>query len=279
VDGLTPSDVLLPGFFAGVVAVGATVAIERLGGRIGGLLATIPTTIVPASIGIAAESGSVASTRAALYAIPAGMLLNVGFLWLWRALPPRLPSWSLRGRLAAMTAGSLAAWFLGAFALVVAFDRVADAGPGALVIAGWGGTVAMIVVGVAACLSNPPAPRGHRKVGAGTLLLRGGLAAVAIGVAVAIAAYGGGAAAGIASVFPAIFTTTMVSLWLAQGEAVPAGAVGPMMLGSAAVGAHACVAAWSLPALGATLGTTIAWFGAVATVTLPAGLWLERVRR
>ena len=35
------------GLFAGVVAVLATVAVERLGGRLGGVLASIPTTIVP----------------------------------------------------------------------------------------------------------------------------------------------------------------------------------------------------------------------------------------
>ena len=39
------------GIFAALVAIGATVAIERLGGRIGGVLGSIPTTIVPASLG------------------------------------------------------------------------------------------------------------------------------------------------------------------------------------------------------------------------------------
>ena len=37
---------LFYGFFAGVVAILATVAIERLGGRMGGLLASVPTTII-----------------------------------------------------------------------------------------------------------------------------------------------------------------------------------------------------------------------------------------
>ena len=42
---------LLSGIFAALVAIGATVAIERLGGRLGGVLGSIPTTIVPASLG------------------------------------------------------------------------------------------------------------------------------------------------------------------------------------------------------------------------------------
>jgi hypothetical protein len=276
---LSVLDILLPAAFAGLVAIGATVAIERLGGRLGGLIATLPTTIIPASIGIAAEASSLDAVQAALYAVPAGMLLNVGFLWLWRAVPPALPAWSLRGRLSAMTLGSLGCWFVGAAAMVFVVGRVAALGTTALGVAAWLSTAAMVVVGVVACLSNPPAPKGTQRVGAFSLLLRGSLAGAAIGVAVAIAALGGGAAAGIASVFPAIFVTTMVSLWLAQGEAVPGGAVGPMMLGASAVAVHACVAAWSLPTLGPVTGTVLAWFTAVLGITLPAGIWLERLRR
>lgn len=44
--------VVLSGLFAGLVAVLATVAVEKLGGRLGGVLASMPTTIVPACIGL-----------------------------------------------------------------------------------------------------------------------------------------------------------------------------------------------------------------------------------
>ena len=46
------SSVLLSAFFAGVVATLVTVAIEKFGGRTGGVLATVPTTIIPAAIGM-----------------------------------------------------------------------------------------------------------------------------------------------------------------------------------------------------------------------------------
>ena len=42
---------IVSGIFAALVAVAATVAIERLGGRLGGVIGSIPTTIVPASLG------------------------------------------------------------------------------------------------------------------------------------------------------------------------------------------------------------------------------------
>ena len=109
-----------------------------------------------------------------------------------------------------------------------------------------------------------------------TLLCRGLLAAGAIGAAVFLAAVGGPLAAGVAAVFPAIFLTTMVSLWVSQGEAVQAGAVGPMMLGSTSVAVFCVLAAWTIPTLGVGWGTVSAWLGATLGATLPAWLWLHR---
>ncbi|MFT4626919.1 MAG: hypothetical protein ACI8PZ_005600 [Myxococcota bacterium] len=264
---------LLPAAFAGIVAVGATVAIERLGGRLGGLLATLPTTIVPASLGIWAQSASVADFQHAMAGVPAGMLLNAGFLWLWRVVPPHLPAVSLAARLTLMSAVGIGAWFAGALTLVWGQQHLATAGAlwwtGAFIAA------TTPLIGAAACLRPLPAPRGGNRVGPVTLAARGLFAAAAIGVAVWLTTVGGPIAAAVASVFPAIFLTTMVSVWLSQGEAVQAGAVGPMMLGSGAVSAHAMFAGLAIPALGPALGTPVAWGAAVLLVTVPGWRFLE----
>ena len=42
-------NIFLSAFFAGLVAILATVAIEKYGGVIGGIFGTVPTTIVPAA--------------------------------------------------------------------------------------------------------------------------------------------------------------------------------------------------------------------------------------
>jgi hypothetical protein len=270
--------ILLPGLFAGTIAIGVTVAVERWGGRIGGLLGTLPSTVVPASIGILASSATTADFQAAMFATPVGMLVNAAFLWTWRALPPRLPPGGLGTRLPLMLASSLLVW-AGCAALAHTSLAQARAVGLPLVVAGVGGTLALAGVGALACLRNPPAPKGRRRVGLLTLLARGLLAALAIGTAVAIASIGGALAAGLASTFPAIFLTTMVSLWVSQGEAVQAGAVGPMMLGSASVATFAVVGAWSLPALGPGLGSLLAWAVAALLVTVPAWAWLQRRSR
>lgn len=270
--------ILLPGLLAGAIAIAVTVAVERWGGRVGGLLGTLPSTIVPASLGILAGSASTLDFQAAMYATPVGMLVNAVFLWTWRALPPRLPGGGLGLRLALMLGASLSVWAGLAALAHVSLGQAAVVGL-PLLGAGVGGTLALAAVGALACLRNPPAPSGRRPVGPVTLLARGLLAAAAIGTAVAIARVGGALAAGLASTFPAIFLTTMVSLWVSQGEAVQAGAVGPMMLGSASVATFAVVGAWSLPALGPVLGCVVAWCAAATLVTLPAWAWLQRRAR
>src|SRR5690606_19167850 len=106
-----------------------------------------------------------------------------------------------------------------------------------------------------------------------TLLARGLFAACAIGVALWLAEVAGPVAGGVASVFPAIFLTAMVSLWLSQGEAVPVGAIGPIVLGSSSVSLYSLVAAMAMPALGAW-GALVAWGVAVLGVSVPAAAWL-----
>lgn len=264
--------ILVPAVFAGLVAIAVTVAIERLGGRLGGLLGTLPTTIVPASLGLLANDPEV--FRQAMSLAPAGMLLNALFLWLWRVLPERLPTLALQLQLATMLLITLAAWMGGAVFVTTSTAYVVSHGfPPESV--GLISTVLLIGVGVLACLGGVPAPRGTRRVGLLTLLARGLLAGAAIAASLLIARAGHGLAAGVASVFPAIFLTAMVSVWWSQGRAVSGGAVGPMMLGSAAVAVYAVIGAWSLPALGPAPGVLVAWLVAVLGVTVPANQWLR----
>jgi hypothetical protein len=263
---------LLSALFAGAIAVLATVAIERMGGRLGGLIGSLPTTIVPASVGFWAGSSTAAEFQSALYAVPAGMLVNAVFLFSWRALPPRLPTWSVGSRLAAMVGLSLSIWGLLASALVLLMRRQ----PFSLLSSGIFFFLLVLSFGIWACRGNPPAPKGKRPVGALVLVLRGVLAAGAIGLSVAIAGMGIPLLAGMSSVFPAIFLTTMVSVWLSQGEAVQAGAVGPLMLGSSSVAAYTLLAPFLMLWLGPCSGAVLAWVLSVVLVSLPAWWWLRR---
>ena len=271
--------VLTSALFAGFVAVGATVAVERLGGRLGGVLATTPSTIVAAAAGVFVAAPSEAAFQAAMSATPSGMLLNALFLWLWRLLPPHLPKWGLGARLGMMTALSLSAWLVGAFGVVTTLAPIRAAGDTrTLLWIGAGVTATAIGLGLITSRGVAPPSATPRPVPFGVLIARGVFAALAVSVAVVWSRLGGPLAAGMASVVPVIFLTTMVSLWLSQGEAVQSGAVGPMMLGSTAVSAFALIAAFTLPAYGVVVGTVVSWVAAVCLVSLPAAAWVRRGR-
>ncbi len=264
----------LSALFAGLVAVGVTMAIERWGGLVGGVIGTLPSTIVPASLGIWAASADVESFTAAVASAPAAMLLNALFLFLWRVLPPHLPGRSLGTQLALMTGVGLSLWGIGAVGTVWGVE-VWRQGAGDMRVLGWGLTGLTVLVGLTVTWRAHPAPGGRRSVGTATLVSRGFLAAAAIGTSVWLASRGGAIAAGVASCFPAIFLTTMASLWISQGHSVPAGAVGPMMLGSASVSVYALLATWTFPAFGPGVGIGVAWTCSALLCALPAVGWLR----
>jgi len=260
---------------AGVLAIAVPAAIERFGGLLGGVLGTMPSTILPASLGIYGEADSPEAFVAAMGVVPLGMLLNVGFLYSWRVLPPHVASLALPLRVTVLALVTVGLWCLAA-TLVVIESRSLIAGGLSPMWLGAGATAAMVFFGVLACRRNPPGPRGDRKVSAAMHLSRGLLAALAIGVSVALAAMVGPVASGVASIFPAIFLTTMVALTLAQGSQVQAGAVGPMMLGSSSVAVFALLAAQLFSIVGPELGTLVSWIGSLLLSSVPAWWWLQR---
>ena len=264
--------IVITSLLAGIVAIAATVAVERLGGRLGGLIATLPTTIVPATWGFAAVSEGLPVT--ALAAVPMGMLVNAAFLWCWRIVPLYLPTWSMPKRLITMVVISLSTWLV--LALTSLYIGTAT-GISPLTL-GLGALGLHVILAIYTNWESAPAPKGTRPVKFVALISRGALAATAIAAAVAIASSGFPVAAGVASVFPAIFLTTMVSLWWSQGEAVPLGAVGPIVLGSIVVSIYALLAIWTFDLFGVTVGTIVAWVGSVLLCSIPSAFWLNQKR-
>ncbi len=281
---------LISGLGAGLVAIFATLAIERLGGRLGGIIGTLPTTIIPASWGLWYQGQTELNPQAfeafsmAMYAVPAGMCLNAIFLWLWRVIPQKLPtivqqsqtdSRSLHRALAMMSLITLGLWFIGAF-VWVSLSKHWLISPDLHLMSAQCSLLLIILIGIGATYHTRPAPKGKKTTQLTTLISRGLCAMLAVIIAVLIAKSGASTFAGVASVFPAIFWTTMVSLWLSQGQAVPAGAVGPMMLGSSSVAIFAIVAPYTYQTSGPFLGALLAWFTALLGAALPSYAWIQR---
>jgi len=274
VNPLAIAAVIISALVAGVAAILVTVSIERWGGLHGGVLATVPSTIVPASIGIWLAIGDQSEFRSAMGIVPIGLILNAGFLYLWRVIPPLVPNWTFTIRLSVITLATLTAWGTAALLSIMFFRFLTNLGIDAFAI----GVVALLfglLIGFFATMKHVPTPRGRNKVGFFTLLMRGVAAAASIGIAVWLSSLGNPLASGVMSIFPAIFTTSMVALWLSQGEAVPTGAIGPMMFGSQSVSLYALIVAILYPIFDSINGLVISSLGAwvFSVILINVSVW------
>ena len=266
-------EILPAAIAAGLVAIMVTVMIERYGGVVGGALGTVPTTIVPAVAGMAAAQDG-ADLMDSLSVVPAGMLINAIFLSVWIYLPSRTREMSAGRSLAVTTVTALIVWALFGMMAILCIGKASESGMGARAIAALGVALTAIF-GTYLGWSPGESPRGSRDVSKQVLLARGVMAASAIGFSVWVAGLGYPLIAGLASVFPAIFLTSMVALWISQGPSVPRGAAAPMLLGGGSVGVYALVAMYSLDSHGMAVGSVIAWLVAVFGWSVPSYAFLR----
>jgi hypothetical protein len=274
---------LLSGAFAALVAVAVTRLIELLGGTLGGVLASMPTTVIPASIGFALVAGLPARGApppdaqpglllAACFTVPSGMLVSALFLTVWRYVPPLLPpTWPLRRALPFMVLFSLSVWAACA-AASISISRAAGnpVAYGAICFA------LHAAIALRVTWSHKSAPKGAASVPWRALALRGALAGLAIFFSVLLSAAGdGGVMGGMASTFPAIFLSIQVALWASSGGAVQGGAVGPVMLGAVSVPTFAMLFAGLAPLWGIAAAAAVSWVGAVLLVSAPAFAYLR----
>lgn len=278
VDPSTFFALALPAAFAGLVAVLSTIAVERLGGTRGGVLSSIPTTIVPAAIGIWGAGDDIDGFRRAMAFVPIGILLNAGYLVLWRVIPATIGRRTRSHLLLWTVALALGAWLAIAAGIMQLNELVQPSVAQSLVV----GVIAFatgIALGIAANMTPHPAPKGARRVSPLILVVRGLAAAIVIAFALILKRAGLPVASGIASVFPVIFTTIMVATWLAQGAHVPTGAVGPMALGTLSVSTYALLAAVLFPLMPIALAALICWIAAISLASTPAYLFLRSRHR
>ncbi|MDP6333708.1 MAG: hypothetical protein QF479_03655 [Candidatus Poseidoniaceae archaeon] len=268
------SSIILFSLFAGIVAILVTLSIERFGGLIGGVLGTIPSTIIPAAAGVYLIDGE-EGLLSSMSIVPLGMMVNGLFLGVWILLPKYISNY--KNPLIITTISSILTWAL--FALlalkVASFSQTSGISSPML---GLFGLFCLISVSIFFNIKTRPSPKGDNKVPLLILSIRGLAAAIAIGTALILAQIGQPLVAGLASAFPAIFLTSMVALWLSQGITVPQGAAAPMMLGGASVAVYSLIVMWSIPSYGIILGSIIAWILSVGLWSIPAFLLLRKYR-
>lgn len=273
---------VVSGVLSCFVAILSTVGVEKLGGKLGGALATTPTTIIMFAISLVLNGSDQAGLEAALFAVPPTMALTSFYLLVWRELPslPFIAKYEKTKPILAITMVSLLAmsmWLTGATALYYLLPAAAENGL-PVQATGLMGAVAGFAIGLSGLVfRNRPAPGGKLPVTWLAYASRGLLAGAAISISIILSTFSS-TLSGIVSVFPAMATTAMISLWWSQELIVSQGSATSMACGTLAVSSFSMLFALMWPhvyvddvSLGLALFTVsvLSWTFATFCVSIP----------
>ena len=219
-----------------VIAIVMAICIEQFGGAIGGIISSVPTTILPTTYVFFSDTTKTTEEQSnSLFAGPIGIFAtNLFFLPVWKILPGKLEKRMKNVPLTFFTLLiSLITWFVSAIFMTWLETVVSTLGVPIWLFS----LIVMficVIVGVFLRWSLPPTPKGENHVKSYIHIIRGLAAFLCICCTSILNSSGLGLFAGAFSGFPAIFSTSIVSVSLAQGASVSTGAVGPMIIGGCA---------------------------------------------
>jgi hypothetical protein len=308
---------LLSGLFAGIVASLVSVGIEKFGGALGGILGSSPTTLMPAAVGLwitltneEYSQRTLLEFQKSLLIVCPSLLVTGLFLWCWKIMPnwfaKKFPSLENNTKmlLLVVTIGSYGVWLLGAVAFVflsralaseytslrapaVVSYIITDPSQNKIFYLAIAGFLSQLFIGLWGTWSTPPTPKSSARVPLWSNILRGLAAGISIFLAVVLGKVDP-MVGGVTSMFPAIFGTAMVSVWLTSGSKVSLGAVEPLILGCVSVNLFAFNFAFILPYFHTFMvpgwdiaaAVVLCYVISVVTICIPSYLfvaWRQRV--
>ena len=245
---------LIPFIAAAITVVIITVVAERYGTKKGGILGTLPSTILIAYLFIAYNEGIEVATQA-VAVVPAEMGVNVIFLLLFTLFAYRSLSTALTVSLSIWTVLSLLLLYFNLENLLIS----------SLIF------IVAFLVAIYVLEQKKKTPSIGRVQTCYTPLrigLRGLFAGVIIGIAVLLSNVGA-VLSGIMSAFPVIFLSTMIIAMRSQGPSFAGGMAKAMVFGSPSVVAYAIAVFFFYPLYGIIMGTIGSYVIAfVATMAL-----------
>jgi hypothetical protein len=308
---------ILSGILAGIVASLVSIAIERFGGAVGGILGSSPTTLMPAAVGLwitltteEYSQRNIVRFQKSMLIICPSMLVTGLFLWCWKIMPNYFSKHSIRLEnntkllLLVVSLASYGVWLIGAVGFVylsralstdlqstresvrISFI-ITDQNQNRIFFMAIIGFLTQLVIGVWGTWHTPSTPKSTAHVPLWSNILRGTAAGMSIFLAVVLGKVDP-VVGGVTSMFPAIFGTAMVSVWLTSGSKVSIGAIEPLILGSLSVSLFAFNFAFMMPYFQSVLiqgwdvaaAVTVCYTLSVSTVCIPSYLfvsWRQRV--
>lgn len=239
----------------------ATLAGEKLGSRVGGLIVNLPSNIVVSFLFVALTRGT-AFTAEAAQAIPLGMTINTLFIFIFVI--------TIRKSLLFAVLVSLAAWLSVAAAAAAFPVHRLSVSLGIYVLVCIAGFLLAEFGAKIRSVPKKPAPWNPRG-----MLIRALFAGTVVASAVLAAQIAPPYITGIMATFPAVTLSTFVILSLTQGTDFTRATGKILMLSSSNIIVYAFLVAQTYPRLGILPGTLISFAAAVIWISL----FLPLVRR
>ena len=184
-----------------MMAIAFAYLIETFGGATGGIIASFPTTIIPAVYIILEDSTQPLQTRfdSTMASIIGMFCTNILFMPTWKYLPPYFPKqWSNGISVTVMTLVSLVIWFV-SVVVVTLFQQWLSSFGVTMFVFCFALLLFTVCCGVTLCWRLPPTPAGKNKVKWYVHLARGFVASLAIFASGVLSQSGSGVAAGAVS--------------------------------------------------------------------------------
>jgi len=248
--------VLLSFFIAGSLIAIFTMLAERLGSKIGGLIANLPSNILITLIFISLIQGT-GFVQGMIPAIPIGMLIDSLFLVVFILL--------LRYNLLISIVGSLGTWLV----LAVVADRIRL--PHLWInVAIYFGITILAFLYVEYGWKIPAVKKSGKRYTIGQMVIRAALAGGIVGGVVFISRFVPAYLTGIVSTFPAVLLSSMVILATNRGKAFAQATGKVMILSSSNIVVYALGVNFTYPFIGIVAGTIVSF--------LMAFLWVVALR-
>lgn len=234
----------LPFLFSALIVIIITIGAEKFGTKAGGILGTMPSTIIIAFVFIAYNRGLVFASEA-VAVVPAELAINLIFLFVFALLAHR------SGLLAMIAAFGV--WAILSITLyVLHFSNIY------LSLLLFFLTLLFTFLFLETKKRIPSIGKVHVHYTPAKILLRGILAGIIIATSVVLSNINA-VLSGIFSVFPAILSSTMIIQYREHGPGFATGMAKSMMFGISSVAAYATGVHFLYPEYGVLVGSSISF--------------------
>ncbi len=239
-----PFQTILPFLASAIVVILITVIAEKFGTKIGGILGTLPTTIIIAYVFIALNR-DVDFASDSIAVVPAEIGINIIFLFIIAVLIRRSIYFAFACSFTFWTIASFLLWYTNLENVYISIP---------IFFISMIGT--FLVLEKIRKIKSISKKYVHYTIA--KITFRGLLAGTVITIAVLLSNVGA-VLSGIFSVFPAIITSTMIICYYEHGPSFASGIAKSMIFGSSSVMSYAVSIHFTYPIYGILLGSVIAF--------------------